>query len=1013
MGSLTPNDNEVIKSPMDKRSYKIVHLSNGLSALLVHDPEIYPDGYPLQSEERDPVEQGEKGKEESGEINGEGSDVKGEKRKTSASSPTKQAAAAMCVRMGSFSDPPNAHGLAHFLEHMLFMGSSEFPDENEYASYLSKHGGSSNAFTEWEYTCYYFDINREFLLEALKRFSQFFISPLVKEDALEREVLAVDSEFNQVLQNDSCRLSQLHCETSTPNHPVNKFSWGNKKSLYEAMGNGVNMREEVLKMFNENYHGGMMKLVVIGGEPIEILEDWVSKLFIKVKAGPPLKMAIEKKITPFWKQGKQYKLEAVKDVHNLDLSWTLPCLHNEYLKKPHCYLGHLLGHEGKGSLCSFLKAKGWAASVGAGVGSEGTHRSAFAYIFAVTIQLTSEGLEKMYEVIDAVYQYIKLLRESKLQDWIFKELQEIGNMEFRFAEEQSQDDYAVDLSVNSLFYPEKHIICGAYVYDEWDPVLIEHILSFFSPENMRIDLVTKSFDKESTAVQYEPWFGSRYIEEDIPLHLLDTWRDPVKIDSSLHLPLKNEFVPSDFTLKSAKLLKSLKSAKPKCILDEPLIKLWYKMDQTFNVPRANVYFLMTLKDAYASLRNSLLTELFVDLLRDELNELLYQAGIAGLGNSLSNFDDKMEIRIWGYNDKLSVLLSKILLIFSSFSPAIDRFKVIKEDMERAYRNSNLEPLDHSAHLRLHILYERSWELEEQLSTLQNLTLSDLLDFIPTLLSQMHIEGLCHGNLTEEEAINISNIFTNSLSVKPLPKELRYYDKVLCIPTGASLIKSVNVKNKPEVNSVVELYFQFEQQLRGREAIRLGATTDLFDDLINEPFFDQLRTKEQLGYTVTCGPRLTAKVLGFCFVIQSSEYNPLYLQNRIDNFIDGLQKLLDGIDDGTFEHHRSGLIAKKLEKVPSLVREADNYWDEITMQRYNYGIHEAEAEELKTIQKRDVIDLYKTYIKPDSDKCRRLAIHVWGCNTDVADVVKMQQSPWKVIDDIGSLKLSSEFYQWQH
>lgn len=48
------------------------------------------------------------------------------------------------------------------------------------------------------------------------------------------------------------------------------------------------------------------------------------------------------------------------------------------------------------------------------------------------------------------------------------------------------------------------------------------------------------------------------------------------------------------------------------------------MDQTFNVPRANVFFLVTLKDAYSSLKNSLLTELYVDLLRDALNELLYQ-----------------------------------------------------------------------------------------------------------------------------------------------------------------------------------------------------------------------------------------------------------------------------------------------------------------------------------------------------------------------------------------------------
>jgi nardilysin len=53
---------------------------------------------------------------------------------------------------------------------------------------------------------------------------------------------------------------------------------------------------------------------------------------------------------------------------------------------------------------------------------------------------------QMYDVIGVVYQYIKLVQQSKPQEWIFKELQEIGNMEFRFTEEQSQGDYAVDLS---------------------------------------------------------------------------------------------------------------------------------------------------------------------------------------------------------------------------------------------------------------------------------------------------------------------------------------------------------------------------------------------------------------------------------------------------------------------------------------------------------------------------------------------------------------------------------------
>lgn len=106
------------------------------------------------------------------------------------------------------------------------------------------------------------------------------------------------TEFNQVLQNDSCRLQQLQCHTSAPGHPFNRFFWGklsksgiflclvilvalspglffdiylpylnegNKKSLSDATERGVNLREQIFKLYHDNYYGRKMKLVIIGG----------------------------------------------------------------------------------------------------------------------------------------------------------------------------------------------------------------------------------------------------------------------------------------------------------------------------------------------------------------------------------------------------------------------------------------------------------------------------------------------------------------------------------------------------------------------------------------------------------------------------------------------------------------------------------------------------------------------------------------------------------------------------
>lgn len=80
-------------------------------------------------------------------------------------------------------------------------------------------------------------------------------------------------------------------------------------------------------------------------------------------------------------------------------------------------------------------------------------------------------------------------------------------------------------------------------------------------------------------------------------------------------------------------------------------------------------------------------------------------------------------------------------------------------------------------------------------------------YIHMLIVQLYIEGLCHGNLLEEEAINISNIFKSNFPVEPLPLQMRQGENVLCLPSGANLVMDVSVKNKSETNSVIEVdYF---------------------------------------------------------------------------------------------------------------------------------------------------------------------------------------------------------------
>lgn len=104
------------------------------------------------------------------------------------------------------SDPNDLSGLAHFVEHMLFLGTKKYPNENEYSSFLAKNSGTSNAATYPDCTKFYFDCVPEKLEDALDRFSQFFISPLFTESATLREINAVHSEHEKNLATDVWRI---------------------------------------------------------------------------------------------------------------------------------------------------------------------------------------------------------------------------------------------------------------------------------------------------------------------------------------------------------------------------------------------------------------------------------------------------------------------------------------------------------------------------------------------------------------------------------------------------------------------------------------------------------------------------------------------------------------------------------------------------------------------------------------------------------------------------------------
>lgn len=218
--------NQFDRARTDKKEYRLYELPNGLEVLLVSD-QTQPPSDDDNDESSQINEENEDEEESEEEEEGSEEDDAGPQRGG--------CAVAMAVNCGSFHESEqDPCGLAHLLEHMLFMGSEKYPDENAYDDYLSKHGGYSNAYTEAEHTMYYFDVGSSSALpQAMDIFAQFFIAPLMKADSLEREIQAVDSEFDLTIADDELRMRALwHTPCGCKqHHPFHRFGWGNKQSL--------------------------------------------------------------------------------------------------------------------------------------------------------------------------------------------------------------------------------------------------------------------------------------------------------------------------------------------------------------------------------------------------------------------------------------------------------------------------------------------------------------------------------------------------------------------------------------------------------------------------------------------------------------------------------------------------------------------------------------------------------------------------------------------------------------
>uniref|UniRef100_A0A182KE27 Nardilysin n=1 Tax=Anopheles christyi TaxID=43041 RepID=A0A182KE27_9DIPT len=991
------------RSFSDRKQYRSILLANGLHALLIADPAglvtsqsddfeqfddsklnktSSPSAFDVEeSKESDNDERLDNESNDHSDSDDDSVSSANDSTITNETEGEKLAAAALCVGVGSFSDPRHVQGLAHFLEHMIFMGSKKYPRENEYDSYISKCGGFDNAVTDLEETTFYFEIDEAHLEGALDRFASLFTEPLMLRDSVCRERDAVESEFQTNKNRFSPAREQLLASLGRDDHPISLFSWGNLKTLKNNITDD-DLYMELHKFQRRHYSAHRMHFAVQARMTLDELEALTVKYFSGIPSnGLPadnLSATFNEKNAfreEFYR--KLYIVKPISDVCQLDITWCLPPSVKDYHVKPIDYLSYVMGFEGKNSLTSYLRKHSLALDVQTGA-NFGIEKNSLYTLFGISITMTDHGLENVEQILKAVYSFVRLLKREGPVEWIYKELQELEATSFRYRKEKEASDNVEELVVNMRYYPSEHIITGSELYFKYDPNEIWSVINNLNEPRFNIMISSTKPFRNVTYNRTEAWFGTEYVELDVPEEWQHLWEmaEPMP---EIQLQEKNQYISTNFTILAEVNGDMEVPTQPEKIFENNVCELWFRQDTKFRLPLALMYFYIISPLPFNNPKSSALAGFFASIIKFQIAEELYPAEVAGLNYELYSAEKGLVLKIDGYNEKLPIIADEISATMGRFAEKIKEsvFDVIKAKLEKVYYNEVMKPNKLNRDVRLKIVQFNHWSTWEKFEYLKNFTVDDVRQFAKDLFNNFKMQALIQGNLHQETAKQVMHKVLGNLNGSPIRDIKSIESKAREIPVGDSYLRVSNFRES-DVNTVTTTFYQ-----AGPVTPSLHACLELLVSLLEEPLFDVLRTKEQLGYDVSTTLRDNAGILGFSITVHSQEnkFSYHYIDERIELFNQHFVQVLSEMTDKDFELVKTSLKHRKQVVDTELKNEASRHWGEITTEEYIFNRNKLEVDEIEKLSKLDVSRLFHRLVMDPTSR-RKLCVQVIGNNDKI-------------------------------
>ena len=797
-----------------------------------------------------------------------------------------KSAAALGVKVGFWQDPIDYPGTAHFCEHMLFQGSAKYPEGKNYWSYLFDNGGGPNAYTAEDRTVYMFSVNTPAFEGALDRLSHFFKDPLFNPADIQRELYAIDQEHSKNIEHDGRRKWAVFQEIGNQNHPNAKFSTGNSETLKNMPFN------ELKSWYETHYSSNLMTLVVYSPLKMAELKKMVIEKFSGIKNLKKEPFEVKESLFSEDNAGKIVYIKPVSNIQILSLEWEFD---NDAIRdetKTLELIAYTLKRGQKHSLFQDLKSQYLAEDLDIGVEKLGANKT----LFLLEVELTNKGLQNISKVIKDCQSAINNLKISGIPKYLFDEMQKMSKLNYEYQSHMDAFTFVTMHTSNLLNedlanYPRDRVLAKGY-----SPKSISDTLNELNFSNCQYYILAPLKNHKIKLDKKEKWTGAEYTVLDMKRSLKkELSKNPT--NSNIRVPSPNTFIPNDLEI----VEDSSEEILPVRIISNDFGVVYYKSDNTFNVPEVNWHFQIKAASLSNNAQSQVLKELYVKALNDKLTSTFFAARAAGLLPDIYSKTNSINIDISGYSEKATLLLEDILKTIKTLKVSREDFDIYYSSLKKSFQNQKkILPIFQAQNHFQSILISSSLTTDQQLNALNKITYLDFKNFKEKLFTKTYIEAMVTGNLRPKDAESLFLDIKDVLGKESFAPQDHYKKDVFALSnTGPFFIH----KNIALLGNGVLLALD-----EGNFTFRKRSSQTILSQALKEAFFTSLRSKQKTAYMTYAVDLEVERRLYQIFLVQSNSHEPLDLIARFEIFLEEyLQDLTENITLERFENIRANLI----------------------------------------------------------------------------------------------------------